>query len=105
MQCHVKKVNVETAIATDHSPVLMNLCKKPPLKEKCPGFWKFNSSLLCDETYVSKMSETIDTLKEEQSNSRDKQVNWELLKYEIRKFSMSYSKKKGQGTEIYTGHA
>ena len=59
------------------------------------GFWKFNNSLISNDEYVEKMknqiSETIHML--DQDKITDKHLRWEFLKYEIRKFTINFSKK------------
>ena len=54
-------------------------------------FWKFNSSLLNNETFKINLRDFIKNTKSK-LNFNDAQLNWELLKYEIRKFIISYSK-------------
>ena len=58
------------------------------------GFWKFNNFLTSND-YVEKMknqiSETISML--DQDKITDKHLRWEFLKYEIRKFTINFSKK------------
>ena len=56
-----------------------------------PGFWKFNSSLLNNEKFKINVIDFIQNTKNK-LNFNDTQLNWELLKYEIRKFIISYSK-------------
>ena len=56
-----------------------------------PGFWKFNSSLLKNETFKVNLRDFIKNTKSK-LNFNDTQLNWELLKYEIRKFIICYSK-------------
>ena len=55
------------------------------------GFWKFNSSLLNNETFKINLR---DFLKNNKSkpNFNYTELNWELLKYEIRSFIISNSK-------------
>ena len=59
------------------------------------GFWKFNNSLTSNYDYVEKMknqiSETIRML--DQDKITDKHLIWKFLKYEIRKFTINFSKK------------
>ena len=56
-----------------------------------PGFWKFNSWLLNNETFKINLRDFMNNTKTK-LNFNDTQLNWELLKYEIRKFIISYSK-------------
>ena len=58
------------------------------------GFWKLNFSFLNDKNYVSEISELIPAWGKEHSPIDDKRILWEILKYEIRKFSIRYSSNK-----------
>ena len=44
-QEHITNIEIELAITTDHSPVIMTVLEKN-INTKGPGFWKFNKSLL-----------------------------------------------------------
>ena len=55
------------------------------------GFWKFNSSLLNNETFNLNLRISMKNAKSK-LKFNDTQLNWELLKCEIRKFIISYSK-------------
>ena len=46
------------------------------------GFWKFNSSLTKDQNYICTTNESLN----------NRQLKWELLKYEVRKFTINYTK-------------
>ena len=58
--------------------------------------WKFNSSLVQDETFVFKLKEHIKhVITSFHSNfENNEHFKWEFLKYEIRKFTIAYSKNK-----------
>ena len=93
LQESTKNVDILAALLSDHSPVFLNLTKCENI-HKGNGFWKFNNSLLFHEEFKimlkDHISNTIMFLETETSlNFRSK---WEFLKYEIRKFSMKYSK-------------
>ena len=62
--------------------------------ERGPGFWKFNKSLLEDPIFIEKAKTFLQVIIDAQNLSREKQANWEYLKYEFRKFTMKYSKAK-----------
>ena len=87
----VTTTEILTPISTDHSPVIFYLSKgNDYLKGK--GFWKFNSSLTKDQNYITeieKLSRSFCTTNESLYNH---QLNWELLKYEVRKFTINYTK-------------
>ena len=58
------------------------------------GFWIFNNSLTSNSEYVEKMkNQILETLRMlNQDKITDKHLRWEFLKYEIRKFTMNFSK-------------
>ena len=56
-----------------------------------PGFWKFNNSLLNNETFKINLRDFIKNTKSK-LNFNDTQLNRVLLKHEIRKFIISFSK-------------
>ena len=62
-------------------------------------FWKLNCSLLNDKNYVSEISELIPAWGKEHSPIEDKQILWNILKYEIKIFSIRYSSNKKRNTK------
>ena len=80
------------ALSTDHSPVTILISRN---KSRIHGhaFWKLNSSLLSDQNYVRKTKNLIQTFHSKQIFIPNARLKWELLKYEIRKFTFKYSKK------------
>ena len=58
------------------------------------GLWKFNKSLIKNENYREQMKTLIKNVLDnlDQDNIEDPQFHWEYLKYEIRKFSIHFSK-------------
>ena len=91
LQNHIKSVDIEISISSDHSPVSMDVKKTDPSIKKGPGFWKFNSSLLEDRVFVSNMEKVIEDTKTQHSGI-NKQANWEIIKYKIKQYSIKYSK-------------
>ena len=94
LQESVIKTDVLASFCTDHSPIFFSLqLKDMPTQGK--SFWKFNNSLTSNDDYIEKMkiqtSETIRLL--EQDKITDKHLRWEFFKYEIRKFTIIFSKK------------
>ena len=59
------------------------------------GFWKFNSSLIKDHMHVSEIKHPVTSFLSNVSNM-NAQLKWELLKYEIRKFTIDYTKHKAK---------
>ena len=58
-----------------------------------PGFWKFNCSLLEDCDYTEKMARKILQFNEYLD---DKGLQWEMVKMEIRSFTISFAKIKAK---------
>ena len=80
-------------ISTDHSPVLCSFQNLSQCQRGL-GLWKFNNSLVCDEEYVLRLKELISKVKGELNHCNQfcDQVKWEVLKYEVRCFSIKFSK-------------
>ena len=58
------------------------------------GLWKFKKSLLSNDEYTDKLknhiSESLRIL--DQNGIKDDQISWEYIKFEIRQFSITFSK-------------
>ena len=95
VQDNVSKTDIIPAIKSDHSAItlLLNSLEK---QSHGPSYWKFNSSLLEDSSYIElislKYSEWLDEFKE----VTDKRVLWDLIKYRVRSCTMKYSKGKAK---------
>ena len=90
-------MNIKFGIKTDHSAITLSI-RNDATPFKGPGFWKFNTSLLEDENYVSEMKILIEKLTNENENqAMNPNTFWEWLKYNIRKHSMTFSKIKARG--------
>ena len=83
------------SILSDHSPVSLDLqfLETPELG---PGHWKLNVSLLADEIYKTKLKELFLIWEEQYKGMDNHNLKWEIIKYEVRSFSISYSKKKSR---------
>ena len=89
----VVKTDIRTAIVTDHSLITIEFFFK--IHERGPGFWKLNCSLLYDKTYIDFINTVIRTTIN--AGLKDKIKNpdlWELIKFNIKTESISYSKEK-----------
>ena len=60
------------------------------------GFWKFNSSLIKDHMYVSEIKHLGSSFLSNDICNMNAQLKCELLKYEIRKFTVDYTKRKAK---------
>ena len=103
MQVSVKNTDVLTSLLTDHSPITF-LCFKNEESKRGRGLWKFNNSLIENAEYVFQMKKIIlDTLNELfNENILDDQVIWEYLKYNIRKYTIKFSKELAKSTNKIT---
>ena len=63
--------------------------------------WKFNNSLISNTDFVEQMKQLIEnTIQQQMSESEQTdQIKWKLLKYEIRKFAITFSRKISQNTK------
>lgn len=96
----VQKCEIKHAAHCDHSLVTLEL----PINEKYPrgpGFWKFNSSLLEDDEYAEKLMFKIPHFINKYQDLEDHGLLWELIKMEIRAFTISYSKQKAKMKKDY----
>ena len=71
---------------------------------KGKGFWKFNNLLALNSDSVDKIKVHIANTQKslDKENIRDDQARWEYLKYEIRKFSIKFSKLLSKNTKTQT---
>ena len=99
MQVSVKNTDVLASLLTDHSPITFS-CFKNEESKRGRGLWKFNNSLIENAEYVLQMKKFIlDTLNELfNENILDDQVIWEYLKYNIRKYTIKFSKELAKNT-------
>ena len=82
--------------STDHSAVQLNLISEESKQKKGPGFWKFNYSLLKDNRYISRLRENLPQFKSKYQNVEDLGLPWDLIKMEIRGFTVKYTKIKAR---------
>ena len=87
----VRSVKVLPSVKSDHSPILVSFKNLDEYK-KGPGLWKFNNSLLQNEEFCTLLNDKIDNFFLDYNNIIDHQIRWELLKFEIRSFSITFSK-------------
>ena len=94
-QSPVCKCHIQIAPHRDHSLVLLELKTnvQPP---RGPGFWKFKCSLLEDCGYTEKMAHKIPKFIESYEYLDDKGLLWEMVKMEIRSFTISFAKMKAK---------
>ena len=93
MQEFVIDTKVLPAYLTDHSSLLISYSSYNDI-EKSAGFWKFNNSLLSNKKYTDSLQKLISDMKTKLNSNDfdDFQIKWEFLKYQIRKFTIDFSK-------------
>ena len=91
----VTDTKILSSFCSDHSCISIHVSSITE-QTRGSGHWKFNSSLLKDETYVNDMKQKLGEWSNVYDYCVDKRIKWELLKYEVRKFTIAYSKLKKQ---------
>ena len=93
LQESIKNTDIPASLSADHFPISFTL-RRSQITAKGKGLWIFNSSLTLNKEFVEKIKEHISTCLNllEKENILDVQVRWEYLKYEVRKFSIKFSK-------------
>ena len=88
---NIYEMKIKPAIKTDHSLIQMkiNLVQE---QKRGPGFWKFNTALLKDEVYIDMIKEIIEQLKTQYSDIENLGLKWDLIKTDIRRITIDYSK-------------
>ena len=95
IQEYVQCVKILPSYLSDHSPVFITVNFDCKIKRGKPG-WKFNNSLLSDPDFKSKLQNHIKEIEIKLEPHSNPHIKWEFMKYEVRKFSISYSKSKYQ---------
>ena len=93
---HASNIINAPEFETDHSAVTLHLKTEDVLRPKAPGFWKFNNSLLDDEDFTSASRESLPDFKDKYADLDDLGLKWDLIKMEIRGFTIKYSKIKAK---------
>jgi exonuclease III len=102
---HLLNIAINTEILpgihSDHS--LLKLTIGNASERTGRGFWKFNTSLLHDEEYVKNIKNIIRSTGETYSNINDKGLIWEMIKLNVRNYTIPYSaiKKKKQNELLF----
>ena len=92
----VKVTDIIPAIRTDHSAITLEFVNTLD-DVKGPGVWKMNCSLLDDEEYVNVITESIPIwLAQGHKDLSDYRCIWGWLKYNVRAYTIQYSKKKAR---------
>ena len=88
-------------MSTDHSPIFFSFSKNPETP-RGKGLWKFSNSLYSHIDYTTKLKNYIKLIQRTilKENITDEQMIWGYIKYETRKFSISFSKEYAKDKRI-----
>ena len=89
-----KTADIKTAIAPDHKAIRLFL--KFENKKKGPGLWKFNNSLLNDDTFVNLITTNYPIICRKYAYLTNLKLKWEMIKMEIRSLTIPYAKNKAR---------
>jgi hypothetical protein len=92
---YVDKCDIKPSFLSDHNPILLGF-KSETKQTRGRGTWKFNSSLLRDNEYVKNMNELLDTQVNKYDKMADKGLAWDVIKSEIRGYTIGYSSYKSK---------
>ena len=87
----VNQVSIEPGYASDHSLITLDLFQLDKVQQG-PSFWKLNISMLKDMEYTNKTTDSIKRFKLKYNDINDKGLKWDLIKMELRREAISYSK-------------
>ena len=97
MQKSVIKCQNTKSLIADHSPLFCSFLNLTNIY-RGRGLWKFNNSLISNTAFVDEIKTLIQKVifGFENDTYLTYQVKWELLKYEIRRFTINLSKELAQ---------
>jgi len=95
LQDIVSDCSISPAINTDHSSIYLN-CKSSFSNNHGPSYWKFNDSLCVDDKFICELRKKKDDWLKKYRDILDKRILWELIKFEIRSYTQTYSKEKAK---------
>jgi hypothetical protein len=95
LEYQISAAEINSSIHSDHSIVEIVLEEKNKIQNG-KGFWKFNSALLTDKHYITKVKECIMETIENHQNLEDKNLLWDLTKCKLRGMTISHSSYKAK---------
>ena len=99
MQESAKNVKILNALSTDHFPLSCSFQDLSNIS-RGHGRWNFNNSLISNSNFVDEMKRLIQKVifSLQNDTSLTDQLKWELLKYEIHRFAIKFSRKLAQNS-------
>ena len=97
----LKKTEILNALSSDHCPAFCSFVNNHTFARES-GVWKFSNSLLLNAEFAKKLKTHIEILKSnlQENFSFLDHSKWKFLKYEIRKFSIFFSKNLAKTEQI-----
>jgi len=82
---------------SDHAAVCFSLFSKE-YEKRGPGFFKLNNSLLEVKNFIEELKKNIEMYKVKYGDvtAADKRLYWEMIKMEIRSFTLFFSKRRAK---------
>ena len=65
-----------------------------------PGFWKLNTSVLEEESYILEIKRLIEKVWEDTKDTENLSTRYDWLKYNIRKYSIDYCKQRAKTKKL-----
>ena len=84
----VESCSIKPSIKTDHKLISLKLNFNKTDK-RGPGLWKFNSQLLHNQEFITKIKSVV----REDYGIENKSLKWEFIKMKIREFSTAFAKR------------
>ena len=78
------------------SALILTICFDEETAPPCPGYWRFNNSLLSDNVYVASLRSKIPEFVEKYKEVEDKGLFWEMVKMKMRGLTVRFSKLKAK---------
>jgi exonuclease III len=91
--------NITPGLHSDHSILKIEIGNDSQKRSR--GIWKMNIELLHDKEYVKNIKDIIAKCKLEHNNMEDKAVVWEIIKFEIRQFTLPYCVKRKKDRQAF----
>ena len=92
-------MDILTTQSTDHFPIFFSLPKNIGVS-RGKGFWEFNNYLCHRPDFITELKIHLKVISKKTSAEQitDEKLCWEYIKYEIKNFSIHFSKEKAKKT-------
>ena len=91
-----KECSIVHAPGSDHCSVKLFIQSDSLNKKAEPGFWKFASWLLEDDEHTNEFKANTENYRNKYLYLNDKALRWDLVKKEVRGFTIAYAKRKAK---------